>query len=105
MNTTKPPAGIFAGIDLERVAECLRTLGHADRLRLVQALLPGELAVGVLAERCGLAQPTASTHLRLLQSRGMLASRRDGAYIHYRIANPALYDICTCIRSHFPAVR
>ncbi len=95
------PADPFAGIDLVRVSDCLRALAHADRLRLIGILLNEELSVGELAERVGLAQPTVSGHLRILQSRGMLACRRDGHRMHYRVATPALDDICTCIRSHF----
>lgn len=95
------PADPFAGIDLVRVSDCLRALAHADRLRLIGILLSEELSVSELAERVGLAQPTVSGHLRILQSRGMLACRRDGHRMHYRVATPALDDICTCIRSHF----
>ncbi len=91
----------FASIDLDRVSECLRALAHADRLRLIGILLSEELSVGELAERVGLAQPTVSGHLRTLQSRGMLACRRDGHRMYYRVATPALNDICTCIRNHF----
>ncbi len=91
----------FAGIDLVQVSECLRALAHADRLRLIAILLQEELSVGELAERVGLAQPAVSGHLRILQSRGMLAYRRDGHRMYYRAATPALSEICTCIRSHF----
>ncbi len=91
----------FTGVDLVRVSDCLRALAHADRLRLVALLLSEELAVGELAKRLGLQQPTVSGHLRILQSRGMLTCRRDGHRIHYTVATPALNDICTCIRTHF----
>lgn len=91
----------FAGIDLLRVSDCLRALAHADRLRLIAILLAEELSVGELAERLGLQQPTVSGHLRILQSRGMLACRRDGHRMHYSVATPALNDICSCIRNHF----
>ena len=95
------PADPFAGIDLVRVSDCLRALAHADRLRLIGILISEELSVSELAERVALAQPTVSGHLRILQSRGMLACRRDGHRMHYSVATPALDDICTCIRSHF----
>jgi DNA-binding transcriptional ArsR family regulator len=97
----KGPGDPFAGIDLERVGDCLRALAHADRLRLVAILLHEELSVGELAEQVDLAQPVVSGHLRILQSRGMLACRRDGHRIYYRVSTPALSDICTCIRTHF----
>jgi DNA-binding transcriptional ArsR family regulator len=91
----------FTGIDLTQVSECLRAFAHPDRLRLVAMLLQEELAVGELAERVGLAQPTVSGHLRILQGRGMLSCRRDGHRIYYSVATPALADICSCIKTHF----
>ncbi|MBN8525768.1 MAG: helix-turn-helix transcriptional regulator [Planctomycetes bacterium] len=100
-----PSSDPFDGIDLAQVAECLRALAHPDRLRLVAILLREELAVGELAERLGLAQPSVSGHLRILQSRGMLTCRRDGHRMYYTVATPALNDICTCIRSHFGSCR
>jgi DNA-binding transcriptional ArsR family regulator len=105
MPRTCPPrdaaADLFAGIDLQRVGDCLRAIGHPDRLRLIAVLARDEMPVNVLAERVALAQPVVSGHLRILQARGLLASRRDGQRMLYRIANPALGDICTCIRNHF----
>lgn len=91
----------FAGIDLVRVSECLRAIAHPDRLRMVAMLLQEDLSVGELAKRVGLQQPTVSGHLRMLQSRGMLACRRDGHRMLYHVASPALPDICACIRNHF----
>lgn len=91
----------FDGIDLDRVSGCLRTIGHPDRLRMIAMLLHEDLAVGELVRRVGLSQPTVSGHLRLLQSRGMLTSKRDGRRILYHVASPALPDICRCIRDHF----
>jgi DNA-binding transcriptional ArsR family regulator len=95
----------FAGIDLEAVSQRLRALAHADRLRLVAILLQEELSVSELAERIQVAQPVVSGHLRILQARGMLTARRDGHRMHYRVATPALADICACIRTHFGTCR
>ena len=52
---------------LGQAAECLRTLAHPHRLRMVQMLLQGDFAVGDLAEACGLPSAMASEHLRLMQ--------------------------------------
>ena len=91
----------FCGIDLTQVSDRLRAIAHPDRLRMIDILLQDELSVGELAQRIGLPQAVVSGHLRILQSRGMLACRRNGKRSHYRVATPALADICTCIRSHF----
>ena len=53
---------------LERAAECLKTLAHPHRLRMVQMLLRDRYTVGELAEACGIPSHMASEHLRLMQA-------------------------------------
>lgn len=52
---------------LEQAAECLKTLAHPHRLRIIQMLLQGQYTVGELAEACGIPSHMASEHLRLMQ--------------------------------------
>lgn len=69
-------------------AGLLRLLAHDRRLRLLCHLLQdGEVAVGVLAARVGLSQPATSQHLQRLRNDGLVATRRAGSTIHYRIAD------------------
>lgn len=86
---------------LEQAAECLRILAHPHRLRIVQLLLGGRYTVGELAESCGIPSPMASEHLRLMQRCGFLASSREGRRIFYRVAEPHLASIMSCIESRF----
>jgi DNA-binding transcriptional ArsR family regulator len=51
---------------LGQAAECLRTLAHPHRLRIVQMLLHGQYTVGQLAEACEIPSPMTSEHLRLM---------------------------------------
>jgi DNA-binding transcriptional ArsR family regulator len=91
-------------IDLEalaQAAECLRTLAHPHRLRMVQMLLSGKYAVGELAEACGIPSHMASEHLRLMQHCGLLASERAGRIVYYQVAEPHLADIIKCIENRF----
>lgn len=88
---------------LEKAAECLRTLAHPHRLRIIQILLAHEESVGELARACELPSPMVSEHLRLLKDRGFLENRRDGRKIFYRIAEPALASIMHCVESRFGA--
>ena len=62
---------------LEQAAECLKTLAHPHRLRMVQMLLRGRYTVGELAEACEIPSHMASEHLRLMQ-RCSSAHRREG---------------------------
>ena len=84
-------------------AECLRTLAHPHRLRMVQMLLQGQYTVGDLAEACRLPSAMASEHLRLMQRCGFLTSEKDGRKVYYRVAEPQLASIMKCIEDRFGA--
>ncbi|MEM9353692.1 MAG: metalloregulator ArsR/SmtB family transcription factor [Planctomycetota bacterium] len=84
-----------------QAAECLKTLAHPHRLRMVQMLLQGEYAVGELAEACGLPSHMASEHLRLMQRTGLLNSRKEGRRVYYGVAEPHLANIMECIEGRF----
>ena len=86
---------------LNQAAECLRTLAHPHRLRMVQMLLQGDIPVGELAEACGLPSAMASEHLRLMQRCGFLTSEKDGRQVFYRVAEPHLKNILGCIEDGF----
>ena len=86
---------------LGQAAECLRTLAHPHRLRIIQMLLQGSYTVGELAEACEIPSHMASEHLRLMQHCGLLTSRRDGRRNYYEIGEPHLKDIMSCIQGRF----
>ena len=91
-------------IDLEKLqdaAECLRTLAHPVRLRMVQLMLRGELTVGELAEACEIPSHMASEHLRMMQHCGLLARRQDGRRTYYQVAEPTVARLMDCIESRF----
>lgn len=82
-------------------AECLRTLAHPHRLRMVQMLLRGEYTVGELAEACGIQSHMASEHLGRMKDRGLLAAERRGRSTYYRVAEQGLSRIMKCVESRF----
>ncbi|MCO6046631.1 metalloregulator ArsR/SmtB family transcription factor [Aeoliella sp. ICT_H6.2] len=86
---------------LEDAAECLKTVAHPYRLRIIQMLLAGDYMVSELAEACDIQPHMASEHLRLMQRAGLLASRRDGRKIFYSVAEPHLEDIIRCIEARY----
>ena len=86
---------------LGQAAECLRTLAHPHRLRMVQMMLQGEYTVAELAESCELPSAMASEHLRLMQRCGLLSSERDGRRVFYRVTEPHLQNIMRCIEERF----
>jgi DNA-binding transcriptional ArsR family regulator len=86
---------------LAQAAECLRTLAHPHRLRMVQLLLQGRYTVGELAEACGIPSHMASEHLRLMQRSGFLSSEKEGRNAYYQIIETHLADIMACVEARF----
>ncbi len=84
-----------------QAAECLRTLAHPVRIRMVQMLLHGRYTVGELAADCDVPDNVASEHLRLMQRCGFFVSQRDGRKVYYRVAEPHLADLMACIEKRF----
>lgn len=79
-----------AQCDLESTAELFGLLAAPLRLRIVCLLFEGEQCVGDLTRRAQTAQSTLSRHLAMLHRGGVLARRRVGAQVFYRVADPRL---------------
>jgi ArsR family transcriptional regulator, arsenate/arsenite/antimonite-responsive transcriptional repressor len=67
-----------------------RALGDETRLRIIEQLASGERSVSDLMARLDLGQSLMSHHLRILRESGLVSDRRNGRWIHYSIAEPAL---------------
>lgn len=100
MSNSPSPARLTMS-QLELAAECLRTLAHPHRLRIVELLLEGRYTVGELAEACEIPSHMTSEHLRLMQRCGFLTSEKEGRFRYYIIAEPHLKDIMSCIQNRF----
>lgn len=95
---TKPQGDVQA---FTQAAECLKTLAHPVRLRIVQLLLHGRYTVGELAQDCEIPDNVASEHLRLLQRCGFLDSQREGRCVYYGVAEPHLAQLMACVENRF----
>jgi ArsR family transcriptional regulator, virulence genes transcriptional regulator len=73
----------------ENAADFLRTLAHPARLRMVCALLGGELTAGELADRAGLRAPALSQQASVLEAGGLIRRQRDARSVRYSLASPA----------------
>lgn len=98
---TRRPPDLTSLDALGEAAECLKTLAHPHRLRIVQLLLRGRYTVGELAEACKIPSHMASEHLRLMQRCGFLTSQREGRRNYYSVAEPHLANIMSCIEDRF----
>ena len=65
-----------------------RALADESRIRALLALRKGELCVCQITELFGLAPSTVSKHLSILYQAGLVESRKDGRWIHYRLPGP-----------------
>lgn len=94
--------------DMETV---FRALADATRLRILGLLATGEVCVCHIHEALRISQPKASRHLAYLRRAGLVATRRDGLWIHYRMADlpdPVLVVVQQTVMhalTHMAAVR
>jgi ArsR family transcriptional regulator len=68
----------------------LKALGNPERLLLLCQMSQGEASVGDLEALLDIHQPTLSQQLGVLRREGMVATRREGKKVFYRIADPRL---------------
>ena len=82
----------------DRFAEVAKALGHGRRLEILELAAQGEPDVETIAARAGLSVANASQHLQQLRRAGLLAARRDGKHIRYRLSDPAVLDLLSALR-------
>ena len=75
-----------------RAAAIARALADPKRLCVVERLAGGEQSVSELSREVGCQVPNMSQHLAVLRSAGLVASRRDGSTIFYRLADDRVLD-------------
>lgn len=73
---------------LSRMEIFYMALADKTRLRLLNLMREGEICVCFLVEVLGESQPKISRHLAYLRSAGIVETRRDGKWIHYKISEP-----------------
>lgn len=73
---------------IARLARVAAALADPGRVRLLGACLERERCVCQLVGLLGLAMPTVSRHVTVLRDAGLLHSRKEGRWVHYRLADP-----------------
>ncbi|MBI3492310.1 MAG: metalloregulator ArsR/SmtB family transcription factor [Acidobacteria bacterium] len=92
------------------VEALFKALADTTRLRILGLLVNGEICVCHLHEALRLPQPTVSRHLAYLRRSGLVETRRDGLWIHYRLAHlddtvlRTLREIATHALGHVNAI-
>ncbi|MBI2813776.1 MAG: helix-turn-helix transcriptional regulator [Opitutae bacterium] len=82
---------------LEIVARRFAVLAEPMRLRLIQALFDGEKNVTELTVLTGGTQANISRHLQTLIAAHILARRKDGLQVFYRISDPTIPKLCELV--------
>ena len=81
----------------EIAAEVFRVMSAPMRLKIISALCNGEKNVSQLLEEIATTQPNMSQHLNTLYHADVLAKRRDGVQIYYRINNDRVVTLCRAV--------
>jgi rhodanese-related sulfurtransferase len=76
-----------------------RALASGRRIELLDVLANGERTVEALAGEVGLSVANASRHLQVLRQAGLVASRREGTSVHYRLAGPEVFELWRALRT------
>jgi ArsR family transcriptional regulator len=77
---------------------CCRALGDDTRLRVLEILAGGERCVCELTDRLEISQPLLSHHLKVLREEGLVAGRREGRWMYYRLHRDAVQQLVDSLR-------
>jgi DNA-binding transcriptional ArsR family regulator len=78
---------------LDRLAELFKVLMHPTRLAILEALRPGEQCVCHLEATLNLSQSYISQHLAVLRQADLVAARREGWNVYYRVSQPEIFAV------------
>lgn len=82
----------------EAFASVAKAMGNGHRAEIIDVLAQGERSVESLADEIGQSIANTSHHVRLLAHAGLLDSRRDGTFIHYRLASKRVGELWSALR-------
>jgi DNA-binding transcriptional ArsR family regulator len=79
---------------VDLIARRFRLIAEPTRIRVLDELRDGEQTVSSLAARMGAGQQNVSKHLTVLADAGVVARRKDGNHVYYRIADASVLGLC-----------
>ena len=79
-------------------AEICKTLTNPKRIEILNTLKNEEKTVTELVAALGASKANVSQHLAVMRHKGILATRREGVNIYYRIANPKVIEACSLMK-------
>ncbi|MDE2509289.1 MAG: winged helix-turn-helix transcriptional regulator [Planctomycetota bacterium] len=79
---------------LDAMAEKLRLFADPTRLSILRALSMRERSVSEVVEETGRGQANVSKHLKLLTNAGLVARRKEGLRVYYKLDDPLVGQLC-----------
>jgi rhodanese-related sulfurtransferase/DNA-binding transcriptional ArsR family regulator len=76
-----------------------KALSSPHRLEILELLAQGERTVDSLATEVGLSLANTSQHLQALRQAALVESRKEGLFVSYRLSDPAVFELCTALRT------
>lgn len=84
---------------LELIAARFRVLAEPMRLKILNALGDAEMSVTELVEATAAGQANVSKHLAMLGDARLVARRKEGLNVYYRVADDSVFDLCEAVCS------
>jgi DNA-binding transcriptional ArsR family regulator len=82
---------------VDLIAGRFRALSEPTRIKLLDRLREGEASVLELTELIGTTQQNVSKHLAVLQRAGIVARRKEGNFVYYRIIDEGVLSLCEAV--------
>lgn len=89
----------FKGRLYAQLARIGKALGSPHRLEFLELLAQAERSVESLATETGLSVANASQHLQVLREAGLVETRKQGAFVHYRLADDSVLSLSGAVRT------
>ena len=82
---------------VDLVARRFRVIGEPMRIKLLDRLRNGEATVQELTEAVAASQQNVSKHLSVLRDAGIVARRKEGTQVFYRVVDAGVFELCEMV--------
>jgi DNA-binding transcriptional ArsR family regulator len=82
---------------VELIARRFQVIGEPTRIRLLDRLRDGEATVQELTMATAASQQNVSKHLHVLREAGIVARRKAGTHVYYRVADEGVFELCESV--------
>jgi ArsR family transcriptional regulator len=72
---------------METFVKTMKALSDPNRVKVLKMLQQGEMCVCKIQDALGIAQPTVSKHLKILENAGLVSRRKEGLWAHYSLTD------------------